>query len=101
VGPVEGLRGRSQSRAVEDPRRDPERHLRVKLTDRHGSQPLERSDDWRAGTSRGKLREQARSMEEEEGAEGELEGSSAGAKRRALSHRRSAQQRTFRLILPM
>jgi len=100
VGPIEGSRGWSQSWTVQDPKRDPERLVRVKLTDPHGRQPLERSDDWRAGRSRGGLREQLRSIEEQEGAEGELEESSAEAKRRPLSHPRSAQQRTFRQILP-
>lgn len=38
-------------------------------------------------------------MEELEGAEGELEESSAGAKRRALNHRRSEQQRTLPQVL--
>ena len=50
----------------------------MKLTDLYSSQPLERSDDWRAGRSRGRLRKQVRNMEEQEGSEGELEGSSVG-----------------------
>ena len=64
---------------VQNPKRDPERHLRIQLTDPYSSQPLESRDDWRAGKSR----------EKQEGAERELKGSSAEAKRRPLSHPRS------------
>ena len=70
------------------PNGTPERHLRVNLTDRHGSQALERINDWRAGRSRGRLREQIRSMEEQEGAEGELEGNGVGAKQHPLCHQK-------------
>ena len=39
---------------VQNPKRDPERHLRIQLTDPYSSQPLESRDDWRAGKSREK-----------------------------------------------
>jgi hypothetical protein len=42
------------------------------------------------GGREGRLREQARSVEEQEGVEGELEGSGAEAKRCPLSQPRSA-----------
>ena len=40
-------------------------------------------------------------MEQQKGGEQELEESSEEAKRRPLSHRSSAQQRTFRVPLPV
>ena len=80
VKPLEGSRVWSQSRTIQDLKRDRERHPRVKLTDPHYSQPLKNHDDWRARRSRGRLGQPVWSMEEQKGAEGGLEEKGAETK---------------------